>query len=83
MNLITLKVDYEAQIKIYKDFVPFTQNSESMFKLMREIYNLSMKVDKLKMLSFNDLVKPCNFYFERGYSRINNKLNNLDKKIYY
>ena len=83
MNLIMLKVELEEQIKIYKDFIPFTENNTSMFKLMREIYNLSLRVEKLKQLTFNDLICKGQFTHVYNNSRINNKSNNLDKKIYY
>lgn len=71
MNLITYKSKLEEQIKDYKDFIPFTKDHKSMFKLMREIHRLSLLVDMIKEMNFDQLTNEFDIEIKQRSSIIN------------
>lgn len=77
MNLITYKSELEEQIKNYKDFVPFTKDNESMFKLMREIHRLVLLVDKIKEMNFDQLTAEFEVEIKQRSSIINYPKNGI------
>jgi hypothetical protein len=77
MNLITYKSELEEQIKSYKDFVPFTKDNESMFKLMREIHRLVLLVDKIKEMNFDQLTAEFDVEIKQRSSIINYPKNGI------
>lgn len=78
MNYITYKSEIEEQIKAYKDFIPLTNDNDSMFKLMREIYRLVLQVDKIKEMNFHQLTDEFEVEIKQRSSIINYPKNNLD-----
>lgn len=77
MNLITYKSELEEQIKNYKDFIPFTKDNESMFKLMREIHRLVLLVDKIKEMNFDQLTAEFDVEIKQRSSIINYPKNGI------
>lgn len=71
MNLITYLSELEEQIKSYKEFIPLTNDNDSMLILMREIYRLILLTDKIKELNFNELTKEFEVEIKQRSSRIN------------
>lgn len=77
MNSITYKSELEDQIKNYKDFIPFTKDYESMFKLMREIHRLVLIVNKIKKMNFDQLTTEFEFEIKQRSSIINYPKNDI------
>lgn len=71
MNLITYLSELEEQIKSYKEFIPLTNDNDSMLILMREIYRLILLTDKIKELNFNELTIEFEVEIKQRSSRIN------------
>lgn len=77
MNFITYKSEIEDQIKNYKDFIPFTKDNDSMFKLMREIHRLALLVDKIKEMNFDQLTNVFEVQIHQRSSIINYPKNGI------
>ena len=77
MNLITYKIELEAQIQLYKEFVPFVKNNASLFKLMQEIHRLLIHIEEIKQLKFDELVKIYDFKIIQRSCQINYPKNNV------
>lgn len=71
MNWIIYKSELEQQIKSYKDFIPFTKDNKSMFRLMREIHRLVLLVDNIKQMNFDELTTAFEVEIKQASSIIN------------
>ena len=77
MDIITYKSEIERQVKIYKDFIPYTKDNDSMFKLMREIHRLVLIVNKIKEMNFDQLTTELDVKIMQRSSIINYPKNGI------
>ena len=72
MNAITQRNRLESQLKSYKDFVPFCP-ADGLLKLIGEMTKIIQRIDKIKELEIDELVKEVPFYFDIKQSKANFK----------
>ena len=72
MNATTQRNKLEAQLKSFKDFVPFCPD-DYLLKLMGEMAKIHFRIEKIKEYSTNKLAEDIAFYFETKQSKTNFK----------
>ena len=72
MNATTQRNKLEAQLKGFKDFVPFCP-ADGLLKLMGEMAQIYFRIEKLKEYSENRITEEVPYYFETKQSKINFK----------
>ena len=72
MNAITQRNKLEIQLKGFKDFVPFCP-ADGLLKLIGEMTKIIQRIDKIKELDIDELVKEVPFYFDTKQSKTNFK----------
>jgi hypothetical protein len=70
MNHISQRNRLEARLKSYMDFTPYCPR-DSFLKLSNEMVKITERLDKIKCMSLDELMKPIDFQFETKQSRVN------------
>lgn len=72
MNHITQRNRLEIRLKSYMDFMPYCPR-DSFLKLANEMVIINNKIDQIKYMSLDDLIKPVDQYYDKKQSKINFK----------
>ena len=72
MNHVTQLRNLKKELKSYIDFMPLCPDYNRL-KLMREIYKIMMRIDKINDLMVDELVQNVVFYYETKQSKMNFK----------
>ena len=70
MNHITQKNRLEEQLKSYKDFMPYCRNDD-LQKLLSEMYKISLRIDKIREMSFDKMLEEVPVQYVTKQSKIN------------
>lgn len=70
MNCITQKNRLEMRLKDYKEFMPYCPN-DSLPKLLSEMYKISLRIDKIREMSFEKMLEEVPVQYETKQSKIN------------
>lgn len=70
MNAITQKNRLEMRLKDYKDFIPLCPN-DSLPKLLSEMYKITMRIDKIREMTFEKMCEEVPCQYETKQSKIN------------
>ena len=70
MTTKTQRNKLEVQLKRYKNFVPFCP-SDGLIKLMSEMAQIYLRIEKLKEYPENRITEAVAFYFETKQSKSN------------
>lgn len=72
MNHISQRNRLEARLKSYMDFTPYCPR-DSFLKLSNEMVKISERLDKIKCMSLDELVKEVPSYYDTKQSKLNFK----------